>query len=96
MVRIKLPCMSVEAHGQIADGLIFATNRWGQYLKFAPRRRVTSTEAQRKVRFAYGEVATGWRPLTPEQKKAYHAEAVKNRRTDYNQYFHEKWPEIYL
>lgn len=95
MVRIKLPCISLEAHGQIYPGLIFATNTWGQYLKFSPTRRDPKTEAQQKVRHAYGQVSSLWRALSNEEKASYHKKAVKNRRTDANQHFHEKWPEVY-
>jgi len=96
MVRIILPCFSIEAHGAIIPGVIFATNKTGQYVKFVIPRKRTATEAQAKVRHAYGEVATQWRYLTTEQKQTYHIKAVKNRWTDYNQYFHEIWPIIYL
>lgn len=96
MVRLILPCMSIEAHGKIGIGIIFATNQWGQYAKFVPKKRITSTPAQKKVRHVYGQIATLWRFMAEEEKKTYHAEAVRNRRTDFNQFFHEVWPEIYL
>lgn len=87
--------MSMEAHGKIGGGIIFATNQWGQYAKFTPRRRYTSTAAQRVVRHVYGQIATEWRAMSTAQKEAYHAKAVINRRTNFNQYFYERWPEIY-
>lgn len=96
MVRLKNPLMSVEAHGKLAGFLTFATNAWGQYAKFSPTQRDPRTKAQTKVRHAYGQVATLWRAMTDEEKAAYHEQAMINRRTDYNQFFHEVWPLLYL
>lgn len=95
MARIKLPCMSIEAHGQLARGIVFATNQWGQYVKFFVPKKREPTEAQNKVRHAYGEIGVGWRGMTNEEKAPYIAEGRRNRRTGYNQFFIEHWDEIY-
>lgn len=91
-----MPLMSIEAHGQIARGIIFATNFWGQYIKFSPTKRDPATSAQKYVRQIYGEIAGLWRLMNTAERAVYHTEAVRNRRTDYNEFFHQKWPEMYL
>ena len=96
MAKIILPCMSIEAHGQIAKGIIFATNKHGQYIKFVRYRPRPATEAQQRVRYAYGQISIGWRALTDEQKATYHTKAVRAGITDYNQYFKEQWPLVYV
>ena len=95
MAKVKLPCMSAEAHGSVIPGIVFATNRHGQYVKFLPEVKQPRTAGQIAVRHAYGQIATEWRMMTPEERQAYHSEAVRNRRTDYNEYFHQRWPEVY-
>ncbi|GAH32063.1 unnamed protein product [marine sediment metagenome] len=74
MARVKLPCMSMEAHGKVGGVLVFATNRWGQYVKIMTPPRYPNTEAQKKVKHAYGQVGQYWRTLTPEQKETFHSE----------------------
>jgi len=96
MARIRMPCMSVEAHGTLAGFLCFSTNRWGQYVKIIGKPRYTLTEGQKKVRHAYGQIAQLWRSRTPEEKKAYHPQAVKQGVTDFIAFFKETWPDFYV
>lgn len=96
MARIKLPCFSLEAHGKIAGCLVFATNRWGQYVKILAPKRYTNTEGQKKVRHAYGQIGSLWRTRTKEQKEAYRPEAVKLGMNPFNVFFKEKWPDFYI
>lgn len=96
MARIKLPCMSLEAHGKIAGCLAFATNRWGQYVKIIAPHRYTNTEAQKKVRHAYGQIGQLWRTMTPEQKEAYQPGAQRLRINPFNYFFKVKWPDFYI
>ncbi|MBA7665683.1 hypothetical protein ES703_73757 [subsurface metagenome] len=95
MARIKLPCFSLEAHGKIAGCLVFATNRWGQYVKILTPPRYTNTEAQKKVKHAYGQIGALWRALTPEQKEAYRPKAIRLHMNPFNVFFKEKWPDVY-
>lgn len=96
MVRLKLPCMSLEAHGRIARCLTFSTNRWGAYAKIIIPARYPDTEAQKKVKHAYGQIGQLWRTLTPEQKETYQPKAVRLRMNPYNVFFKEKWPDFYV
>lgn len=96
MARIRMPCMSIEAHGRLGRCLVFATNRWGQYVRFLTPPRYTNTEGQKKVRHAYGQIGQLWRTLTQEQKEAYRPEAVRLRMNPFNVFFKEKWPEFYI
>jgi len=96
MVRLRNPCMSIEAHGTLAGFLCFSTNRWGQYAKIIGKPRYTLTEGQKKVRHAYGQIAQLWRSRTLEEKKAYHSEAVKRGLTDWIYFFKVTWPDFYI
>jgi len=88
--------MSIEAHGKIMGCLTFATNRWGQYAKIIAPMRYTNTEAQKKVRHAYGQIGHLWRTMTPEQKKVYRPKAVRLGMTAFNVFFKEKWADFYI
>ena len=88
--------MSIEAHGKVARSIIFSTNRWGQYVKIFSPMRYTNTEAQKKVRHAYGQIGQLWRSMTPEEKRTYHAKAMANGISDFNQFFKEKWADFYI
>lgn len=95
MARIKLPCFSTEAHGKIAGVLVFATNRWGQYAKILAPKRYTNTEAQKKVRHAYGQIGQFWRTMTEEQKEVYSPGAKKLRIGRFHYFFKVVWPDFY-
>ncbi|GAI23787.1 unnamed protein product [marine sediment metagenome] len=88
--------MSVEAHGKVGRALVFATNRWGQYVKIYTIPRYTNTEGQKKVRHAYGQIGQLWRTMTPEQKEVYHAGAKRLRINPFNYFFKVIWPDFYV
>ena len=87
--------MSIEAHGQLGKGIIFATNAWGQYVKFAATGRNPNTAAQRAVRKAYGDVFTVWRALSDEEQEVHRLRGRPFGRTGANQFFHENYQEYY-
>ena len=95
MAKIILPCMSIEAHGRIGPGIHFQTNPHGQIISFNVFRPKPPTTAQKKVRNAYGEIATLWRGMTYEEKYPYIKKGRHFKRTGYNQFFKETWGEIY-
>lgn len=88
--------MSIEAHGKIARSIIFSTNRWGQYVKIFSPMRYTNTEAQKKVRHAYGQIGHLWRTMTPEQKEAYRPKATKLGMNPFNYFFKVMWADFYI
>lgn len=95
MARVILPLMSHEAHGTIAGGMTFATNKGGQYVKITTPKKDPRTPAQVKVRQAYGEIATEWKELNEDERGEWRATAGGKGLSGYNLYFKDKWPMVY-
>lgn len=79
-----------RASGSVAGILNFRTRRNGRIDCSTSRGPgYARSPGQDNVRTAFGYVASYWQELTEEQKAAYHAAAVINQITDYDQFMLE-------